>query len=148
MSFTYSGDPTSSDLDAVRFLVQDTDSTDILLQDEEILFVLGQVSNAIYQAAHDCCYVISSKFARKADVSKSVGDMSLSLTYSSRAGEYRTLANEFLELSDRREPPKPRFANDAMVNTTERTNTTPTTDFVIGQHDNAASRYGHIPYRW
>lgn len=149
MSFTYSGDPANSALDAVRFLIQDTNEDDILLQDEEIGFLLTTVDMAIYQAAHDCCYVIASKFARLADTSKSVGDMSLSVTFSNRASEYRMLAERFLELGSRREPPIPRFANGAMVSTAKRdTGIEPTTDFVIGQHDNAASRYGNLPYRW
>lgn len=40
MSWTYSGDPSSSDLDAVRFCIGDTIETDQLLQDEEIQFLL------------------------------------------------------------------------------------------------------------
>lgn len=36
MSWSYSGDPTASSLDAVRFLVRDTDTTNQLISDEEI----------------------------------------------------------------------------------------------------------------
>jgi len=42
MSFSYSGDPTSSDLDQVRFLVQDTDPAIPLLSNEEINFLVGK----------------------------------------------------------------------------------------------------------
>lgn len=147
MAFTYSGDPASSNRDAVRFLLQDTDSTDHFLHDAEIDFILIEVGNSIYQAAHDACYVVASRFARQADTSKSVGDMSLSTTYSNRASEYRTLAERFLELANRREPPIPRYAAAAMVSTANRDVETPTTDFEIGQFDNLASRYGHNPYQ-
>lgn len=41
MSWTYSGDPSTSDLDRYRFLVGDTDAGEPLLQDEEIAFILA-----------------------------------------------------------------------------------------------------------
>lgn len=45
MAWTYSGDPTKSDLDNYRFLTGDTDSTFPLLQDEEVSFILAQTSD-------------------------------------------------------------------------------------------------------
>lgn len=147
MAFSYTGDPSSSNKDALRFLIQDTNASDVLMQDAELNFILTEVGNSIYQAAHDACYVIGSSFARKADTSKSVGDLSLSVTYSNRSSEYRDLAERFLELSARREPPIPRYAAAAMVSTPNRDVDTPTTDFLVGQHDNLATRYGHNPYQ-
>lgn len=41
MSWTYSGDPASSQRDELRFMVQDTDSNVPLLTDEEINYLLG-----------------------------------------------------------------------------------------------------------
>lgn len=42
MSFTYSGNPDSSTLDAMRFMIGDTNPCDPLLQDEEINYLIGQ----------------------------------------------------------------------------------------------------------
>ena len=41
MTFTYSGTPSASQRDAIRFLLNDTDSTDVLLQDEEISYLIA-----------------------------------------------------------------------------------------------------------
>lgn len=40
MSFTYSGNPETSTLDAVRFMIGDTNPCDPLLQDEEINYLI------------------------------------------------------------------------------------------------------------
>ena len=66
MSWSYSKDPTLSDLDAVRFEIGDTDITHPLLDDEEIEYALNVEPN-IYSAAARCCEAISAKFARDAD---------------------------------------------------------------------------------
>jgi len=85
MSWSYSGDPSSSAKDKVRFLVGDTDTDDQLLNDAEVLYVITESGGSIYQSAHDAAYAIASKFTRMAS-SKSVGDMSVS--YSNRASSY------------------------------------------------------------
>ena len=40
MSWTYSGDPSSSELDECRFLISDTDEASPILQDEEIKYII------------------------------------------------------------------------------------------------------------
>lgn len=137
-SFTYSGDPSARPLDQVRFLLQDTDSTDPLLSDAEILYVLNTAGGSVYQAAHDAAYAISAKFVRKADTSKSVGDLSLSVSYGNRAAEFRTLGDTLLEIGARREPPMPLVNMNALKSTGNRdlANIDFTTDFHVGQHDN------------
>lgn len=45
MSFTYSGNPETSTLDAVRFMIGDTNPCDPLLQDEEINYLIGRHAN-------------------------------------------------------------------------------------------------------
>jgi hypothetical protein len=42
MAWTYSGDPSSSELDRYRFLIGDTDVDDKVLQDEEINFIIAE----------------------------------------------------------------------------------------------------------
>jgi hypothetical protein len=66
MTATYSGDPSTTNKDAVRFLVQDTDVTTagvVRLQDEEINWVLTQQSN-VFLAAAECCDVIAAYWAK------------------------------------------------------------------------------------
>jgi hypothetical protein len=133
MAWTYSGDPASSVKDQVRFLVGDTDSTDQLLQDAEILYVITEAGSSVYQAAHDAAYAIASKFSRMA-TSKSVGDLSLS--YSDRAKAYFELANELLELGARREPPTPWVSPDNMKRASAKTMPPSNgTEFYTGEMD-------------
>lgn len=42
MSFTYSGDPQNSALDECRFILGDTDENNIILQDEEINYIISE----------------------------------------------------------------------------------------------------------
>ena len=46
MSWTYSGIPDSSLLDRYRFLLGDTCEEEPILQDEEVLFILSELSSA------------------------------------------------------------------------------------------------------
>lgn len=74
MSFTYDV-ALGTDNDRVRFLLQDTDSTKPLLQDEEIAWVVAAEAN-VYMAAAFCADLLASK-ARLVK-SKSVGGLSIS----------------------------------------------------------------------
>jgi hypothetical protein len=89
MAWTYSGDPSSSTRDAVRFLIGDTDTTDQLLQDEEIDYILSLRTN-VHLAAAECAGAISAKFSRYA--SKSVGDLRIS--YGDRKRQYDELVRQ------------------------------------------------------
>lgn len=68
MTWDYSGNPSSSAKDAVRFLSGDTDEDDPLVSDEEIAYILTQESNP-YEAAALVCEALASKFARETSVS-------------------------------------------------------------------------------
>lgn len=74
MAFTYSGDPADSDLDAVRFLIQDITTPNELLQDAEINFLLAQEVN-FYMAAAAAAMNISGR--TKNTKTKKVGDLTL-----------------------------------------------------------------------
>lgn len=133
MTWSYSGNPGSSDKDAVRFLVGDTDTNDQLLSNEEIDWVILQAGDSQYQAAHDAAYAIASKFSRMA-TSKSVGDLSLS--YADRAKAYFDLANELLELGARRDVPTPWISPDNVIRAADKTIPPPNgTEFYTGQMD-------------
>jgi hypothetical protein len=85
MAFTYTG-PAESDRDLVRFLIQDTDSTDALFQDAELDYLLETEGSALKAAAR-ACEVLIAKFAQWND--ESVGGVRVS--FSQRADSYRKL---------------------------------------------------------
>jgi len=94
MAFTYSGDPSASPLDEVRFLIGDTDVTDPQLLDGEINYNLKLIyglnppaSGNFLPAAH-CADAIAAKYTRAAE-SKAVGDLSIS--FAQRVKQYRDL---------------------------------------------------------
>lgn len=87
MSWSYSGDPAASDLDEVRFLVGDTDTTDQLVSNEEVAWSIANSAGTI-QAAATLCEALASKFAREVD--KSIG--SLSVSAASRSGHFSARA--------------------------------------------------------
>lgn len=91
MSWTYSGDPSASDLDEVRFYLQDTDTTDQLLSDEEIQFVIDawyeNVGSNLW-AASVCAENIAAKFTREVNVSAD----GVSVDVSSLQQKYNDLA--------------------------------------------------------
>lgn len=89
MSWSYSGNPASSALDAVRFLLLDTDIQSQLLSNEEINYLLSVENDNIYEAAIRGAIQASAKFGRKG--SKSVGD--LSIEYGAQADFYQSLAD-------------------------------------------------------
>lgn len=94
MSWSYSGDPSTSPKDEVRFLVGDTDSTKPLISDEEVNYTIALVyaadppASGNYLPAAFCADSIASKSARSVD--KSVGDLRIS--YSQQAKAFRDMA--------------------------------------------------------
>jgi len=75
MTCTYSGNPADSDLDAVRFLLQDTDCSNNIFEDEEIAWTLTEEAN-IYTAAA-CLLDNAINNSSGSLSSKKVGDLSL-----------------------------------------------------------------------
>ena len=66
MTWSYSGNPASSDNDAVRFFIGDTDTNDQQLSDEEIAFAVT-VGGDKYVAAVICAEALVAKYARLGD---------------------------------------------------------------------------------
>lgn len=79
----------SGRLNTVRLLVGDTDSTDELVQNEEILFALSQTGDNVYYAAVWICRAVAAKFSRLVTTNL---DGALSANYSDRAKQYNQLA--------------------------------------------------------
>lgn len=101
VAWTYSGDPTSSLRDQVRYLLGDTDSTDPQLQDAEITGQVtlmyptpGSTANA-FLVARNCALALAAKYSRQ--VTKSAGN--LRVEYATRADAYRKLAGDLRRLS-------------------------------------------------
>ena len=101
MTWTYSGDPDSSALNAIRFLIGDTDTNDQLLSNEEITWVNSQVTgnttstDGLYEASYRCLLGIASKFSRLAD--QAIGDLRVSM--SQKAKGAREQAEELKKLA-------------------------------------------------
>lgn len=95
--WTYTGDPASSDRDAVRFLIGDTIETAAIFQDEEIDWLVLQNGN-IYFAAALAADAAAAQFAgaqsQGAVKTKTVGALSISYDDSARASEFRQLARD------------------------------------------------------
>jgi len=129
MAWTYSGDPASSNLDAVRYYIGDTDTTDQLLTNAEINFEVAEHGNAL-GAALSCCMALAAKFARQADYK--IGPEQV--WASQRATQYRAL---YKELKVKKGPYKA-----APVGAP--TNVTGTPIFGIGQFDSVTATPGLI----
>jgi hypothetical protein len=98
MTWTYSGNPAANDRDAVRFLVADTDSTDPLITDEEIAYLVALYSEAPL-AAVGAARAIAAKFSRESDQARNVGDLSLSESLSQKSAQYHHLGDHLQGLS-------------------------------------------------
>lgn len=73
MSFTYSGDPSQSELDAARFLIGDTAASAPIMQDEEIKYIMDTYGSG--KLTNSACYQLFNRaatlFAR--DIKRSLG---------------------------------------------------------------------------
>jgi len=141
MPFTYSGDPSTSTRNAVRFLINDTDAADALFSDEELNYLISEWEN-VYEVARAACETLIARFNRLADsTSKSVGDISVSESYSAKAKQYQDLAHSLLMRRMRKTPPTPYANAQALKSTNDRIVDDYNTDFYAGIHDNPNNVY-------
>lgn len=133
MAFTYV-DPSSGDRDKVRFLIQDTDSTDPHLQDAEITFLLSTWGN-IYAAAAYGAEAIATQYAHKTNYSRSIGDLSISESYATSAAEFRELSKSLKAQELDFFPPSVKINASAIMATADKLVQTYKTDFYTGMHD-------------
>lgn len=95
MSWSYGNDPAGSDLDAVRFHVQDTDTLDQLISDEEIEYLIelwNPVYGSLLYAAAMVAENIAARFTREVALSAdgvSVGIETLAQRYNDLAMSLR-----------------------------------------------------------
>jgi len=90
MTFTYT-DPSNSDKNQVRFLLQDTNASEPFMQDEEIEFMLlkwkERLGSVEYVAAA-CADVLAARYAREATISADGVNVGLGVV----AQQFRELA--------------------------------------------------------
>ena len=102
MTWTYSGDPTFSKKDEVRFLLGDTNSDSQRVSDEEIEYTLTSAGNNAYSAAARCARSLAALYATKVD--KAVGDLNIS--WSQLAQNFASLAAQLEGQVARRSSPR------------------------------------------
>ena len=135
MTWSYSGNPASSNLDEIRFLIQDTDTTDQLLSNEEINYLYGVYGDA-YSAAVAAVGVLIAQASKVAEESKTVGDLSLSVKSGARLAQWQALMDSLKAERFRRFPAAPVVNANSLLPTDERFVEDEGSDFVMGQMDN------------
>lgn len=80
----------------VRLLVGDTDQSDPQLEDEEILFALGDNNNRLYSAAVMCVNLILSKYSRLVTIEL---DEAIKENYSDLIANFKELRKELTNKS-------------------------------------------------
>ena len=74
MSWSYTGDPTSSDLDALRFLVSDTDEDSPVFTNEELEYLIDNYGENQTALEYQVFRQAATKFARS--IKRSLGPQS------------------------------------------------------------------------
>ena len=98
----------------VRFLIGDTDSTNAQLNDNEISSLLNITANNANTAAIYACRSLATKYASKADYSRSVGGLSISTQYGATADRYLKLAATLDVQGSQQDPPISTVSADAL----------------------------------
>lgn len=89
MTWSYTGNPANSDLDALRFRLGDTDPADQQFSDEELDYLLAEKST-VPLAALEAARQLHFRYSKLVD--KTVGDLKIS--YGQRAGRYKELISQ------------------------------------------------------
>ncbi len=135
MTWTYSGDPGDSALDEVRFLIQDTDTDDQLLSDEELAYLLTSYQDP-YSAAVAAVVSLIGKASRSVEESKKVADLSLTRKAGARLAQWEALKRHLEAERFRRFPAAPVINPNAILPTDQAKVEGEGTDYVVGQMDN------------
>jgi hypothetical protein len=64
LTFTYSGDPSSSTIDSIRFEIGDTQDNQHLVEDAEILYAYAK-EGTVLKAAARICTALAARFASR-----------------------------------------------------------------------------------
>ena len=136
----------SGRINTVRLLVGDTDTTDQLVQNEEITFALSQTGDNVYYAAVWICRAIAAKFSRMVTTTL---DGALSANYSDRAKQYTQLAIQ-IEAQGKKTSGKALGISAGGISVAAMDLANATTDrvppaFGVTQFDNVEAGDGYIP---
>jgi len=101
MTFSYNDADLSTDLNKVRRLINDVNSSSPFFTDEEVGFFIDQDSN-IFGAASIACRALATRFA--SGVSKSVGKLSISLEQ--KFDHYDALSTQYASLATSKGAPQ------------------------------------------
>jgi hypothetical protein len=105
-------------------------------------YVISEANDDAFEAARECAETLIARFAREADsTSKSVGDISVSESYSSKIQHYKELAHSLLMRRMRKSPPRMVANAESLKSTNDRIIDDYNTDFFAGIHDNPNSNY-------
>ena len=74
MSWSYSGDPSSSELDKCRFLIGDTNEAAPIMQDEEIQYIISEAGNNENKLRYELFKQAATIFSR--DIKRTLGPQS------------------------------------------------------------------------
>jgi hypothetical protein len=151
MSWSYSASDLTTTTSAgrintVRLLVGDTDTTDQLVQNEEITFALSQSGDNVYYAAVWICRAIAAKFSRMVTTQL---DGALSANYSDKAKQYTQLAIQ-IEAQGKKTSGKALGISAGGISVAAMDLANATTDrvppaFGVTQFDNVEAGDGYIP---
>lgn len=133
MTWTYSGDPSASELDELRFLLGDTDTTDQQLSDEEILYLLQEHGDSVVTSAMAACRRLIAKYSRCIDIK--TGD--IDLKYSQRVSHLNLLMQTLRE--GLRPVPYAGGISKADIEAVQDDDDRQAPNFAIGMMDNPAT---------
>ena len=94
MSWSYSGDPSSSQLDECRFLIGDTDEASPILQDEEIKYIIESAKGNQLRLKYMLFKQAATRFSR--DIKRTLGPQSEDPT--GRLNYYREQAASYKKM--------------------------------------------------
>jgi hypothetical protein len=135
MTWSYSGNPGASDLDEVRFLIQDTDTNEQLLSNEEINYLIAAYVDP-YLAAIGAVGILIAQASREVEESKTVADLSLTRKVGARLSQWEALMKSLKSEQFRRFPAAPVVNPNAILPTDIGIVEGEGTDYVVGQMDN------------
>ncbi len=101
MSFTYSGNPATSNVDAVRYLIGDTDESEALVSDEEISFMVTRwmpFYDSIEWVAATVLDTLAGRYAREAQISADGVSITLSGLQQQFSAQAEALRNQYKNL--------------------------------------------------
>jgi hypothetical protein len=129
--FSYSGDPASSDADAIRFLVGDTNPAAYFLNDAEIAYLLAKYNGDVTEAAGAAAEAIAAELSREVTYSAD----GVSVSADSLAAKFYTVGEKIRTLGLRTDVGAGPDVGGIMIGEVYDDSIRPLV-FSVGMHDN------------